>query len=101
MPSTITYAVTFVLVFSAVVFIVLFGPAPRFRYIFTHGEGTFNGKEYAHRYSESCFDEGCPRNRESGGSRFDGGERRQVFGPHFLSCDTRDYGSIASDKRLM
>jgi hypothetical protein len=33
MPSVIAYAVTFVLVFSAVVFIVLFGPAPRFRYV--------------------------------------------------------------------
>ena len=34
MPSVIAYAVTFVLVLSAIVFIVLFGPAPRFRYVF-------------------------------------------------------------------
>ena len=32
MPSVLAYALLFVLVFSLLVFIVLFGPAPRFRY---------------------------------------------------------------------
>ena len=32
MASVVLYAILFVLVFSVVVFVVLFGPAPRFRY---------------------------------------------------------------------
>ena len=33
MASVVFYAILFVLVFSLIVFIVLFGPAPRFRYV--------------------------------------------------------------------
>jgi hypothetical protein len=37
MVSVLGYAITFVLVFSLIVFIVLFGPHPRFRYLNCEG----------------------------------------------------------------
>lgn len=59
MASFLTYAITFVLVLSLLVFVVLFGPNPRFRSVAPRLRWLTEEK-HADRNRKQVFDEGCP-----------------------------------------
>ncbi len=78
MASVIFYAALFVVVFSLIVFIVLFGPAPRFRYVTHINRADFSNTPIG--LANRILTHDVPRVVQSVDGTLTGGRLGKVFG---------------------